>query len=73
MINELHKRDDTIGINVEPNEGERTLLCSNESGIRSPSLDLTDNISQEKEMLLHALAAILVEAIVWQSQNESKQ
>ena len=73
MIKELHKRGNTTGINVEPNEGERTLLCSNESGIRFPSLDLTVNISQDKEKLLYELAEILVEAIIWQSQNERKQ
>lgn len=73
MIKELHKRVNVTDINVEPNEGERTLLCSNESDIRFPSLDLTSNISQEKEKLLHELAEILVEAIIWQSQNERKQ
>ena len=72
-MKKLHKRDDTISINVEPNEGGRTLLCSNESGIRFPSLDLTVSISQEKERLLYELANILVEAIVWHSQNEFNQ
>ncbi len=46
MLKKLDKRNNTTGIHVEPNEGEGTLLSSNESGIPSPSLDYKYCISQ---------------------------
>lgn len=48
-------------INVEPNEGERTLLSSNESGMRSPSLDFLDTSADSvtEEMILDYLARII--------------
>lgn len=59
----LHKRGKTISINVEPDEGERSLLCSNESGIRFPSLDFLDTSSDNvsEDMLLDYLAQIISE------------
>jgi hypothetical protein len=61
MIKKLHKGEDTTGIFLEPNEGERTLLCSNESGMRSPFLGFLDtsaaNVSDE--MILDYLARII--------------
>lgn len=46
---------------LEPNEGERILLCSNESNSRSPSLDFldtsADNVSED--MILDYLARII--------------
>ncbi|MBL7737794.1 MAG: hypothetical protein JNK14_01155 [Chitinophagaceae bacterium] len=65
-MNELDKRENTIAIDVELNEGERTLLSSNESGMRSPSLDLAANHCQQEDALLQELAHILAEAIIWQ-------
>lgn len=62
-MNKLHKRGKTISINVEPDEGERSLLCSNESGTRSPSLDFLDTSSDDvsEDMLLDYLAHIISE------------
>jgi hypothetical protein len=57
----LHKRANTALINVEPNEGERTLLCSSKGGIRSPSLDFIDTSSDAvaEDMILDQLAGII--------------
>lgn len=66
----LHKEHKPTDIYFEPNEGERTSLCSNKGGMRSPSLDLSEKISPEYEMLLQQLAEILVEAIFWHYENE---
>lgn len=58
-MKELDKRENTANIYVEPNEGERTLLSSNESGKRSPSLDFDSLIPDN--ILLDQLASILVD------------
>jgi hypothetical protein len=62
MLKKLDKRD-TINENVEPNEGERTLLSSNKGGMRSPSLDFLDTSSDNvtDEMVLDYLAQIIAE------------
>jgi hypothetical protein len=73
MLKKLHKRKNTTVTSIEPNEGERTLLCSNESGMRSPSLDLEHTFSQEEKMLLEQLAGILAEAIIWESIHGIKE
>ena len=69
MIKKLHKRKDTALINIEPNEGERTLLCSNKGGMRSPSLDLGITPESTEEELIGILADILVEGFLWQHEH----
>ncbi len=65
MINTLHKRENTTDIKVEPNEGERTLLCSNRSSMRSPSLDFDVNSpSITDEILVDYLAEIFVDGFL---------
>ncbi|MCW3105986.1 MAG: hypothetical protein JWQ09_492 [Segetibacter sp.] len=60
-MKKLHERDHTIGINVELNEGEGSLLCSNESGKPFPSLDFLDTSSDDvtEDMILQYLAGII--------------
>lgn len=69
----LGKRETTTINIVEPKEGERTLLPSDESGQRSPSLDIDNKPS--KEQLLNELADIFVESILWEINhgNESEK
>jgi len=73
MLDKLHKRENTTAINIEPNEGERTLLCSYRSSNRSPSLDLEvlDNATEDE--LIGILADILVEAFMWQHEHGTEQ
>lgn len=63
MIKKLHKRDKTTETFLEPNEGERTLLCSNESGMRSPFLGFLDTSSGNvnDEIILDYLAKIIAD------------
>jgi hypothetical protein len=69
MINKLHKRENATAINIEPNEGERPLLCSNRSSTRSPSLDLETLKNASQDELIGILADILVEAFMWQHEQ----
>ncbi len=69
MIKKLHKRE-SHNRQFEPNEGERTLLCSNNGDGRSPSLGSEKQFSEEEEEQLRALAEIIVEAILWQINHE---
>ena len=69
MIKKLHKRKNTADIDFEPNEGERTLLCSNKGGMRSPSLDLGINPDSTQDELIGILANILVEGFLWQYEH----
>lgn len=57
----LGKGGNTNKIFVEPEEGERTLLPSSKSGIRSPSLDFLDTSSDivTEDMALEYLAQII--------------
>jgi hypothetical protein len=58
----LHKRDNATVVSDEHNDGERTLLCSNESSIRSPSLSLLEAFPLSPEVqMLDELASILVD------------
>ena len=61
MMKKLDRRKNTTLINVEPNEGERTLLSSNKGGIRSPSLDFLDTSADNvtEDMILDYLASII--------------
>ena len=69
-INLLHKRENTAAKKVEPKEGERTLLCSNESGRPSPSLDLdSDSHLVSEKMLLDQLAEIIVDIFLLQQHD----
>lgn len=68
-MKKLDKRDNITGIDFEPNEGERTLLSSNESDMRSPSLDLGINANSTEEELIKVLARILVEGFLAQYEN----
>lgn len=65
-MKKLHKRENTTAIHFEPNEGERTLLCSNKGGMRSPSLDLGISPDSTQDELIGILADILVEGFLWQ-------
>ena len=73
MLNKLHKGENTADISFEPNEGERTLLCSNESGMRSPSLDLGITPDSPEDELINILADILVEGFLWQHEHGKQQ
>lgn len=68
-MKKLHKRENTTCIDFEPNEGERTLLCSNKGGMRSPSLDLGISPDSTPEELIGILADILVEGFLWQHEH----
>lgn len=73
MIDKLHKRDNR-DISVEPNEGERTLLCSNRSGLRSPSLDFDPNSPLiTEEFLVDHLIDILIEGFLAILENDSEK
>lgn len=51
-----------IGSNVEPEAGERTLLCSNTADIRSPALGIyEDNDEISHQIVLEYLAKLLVD------------
>jgi hypothetical protein len=71
-MKKLHKRDKITAIQVEPNEGGRTLLCSNESDQRSPSLDLINNTAAEYELIKN-LSEILVEGFLWHYEHANGQ
>ncbi|MFN8288963.1 MAG: hypothetical protein U0U70_01780 [Chitinophagaceae bacterium] len=60
-MNSLDKREITESILIEPEEGERTLLSSNRSGLRSPSLDFLDTSADTvtEDMALEYLAHII--------------
>jgi len=73
MLKKLDKRENVIGIHVEPNAGERALLSSDNSGVRSPALDLKDTITEEQKKLLDQLAEILVEGFLWQYEHGEQQ
>lgn len=64
IMDSLHKRE-AKNI-VEPNEGERTLLCSNKGGIRSPSLDLQELQNATQDRFIQILAGILFRAFKWE-------
>lgn len=61
MLKKLHKRNKLIRIDFEPNEGERTLLCSNKGGMRSPSLDYLDTSAKSvtEDLALEYLSQII--------------
>lgn len=72
-MNKLHKGESTAHIDFEPNEGERTLLCSNKGGMRSPSLDLGITPESTEEDLIGILANILVEGFLWLHEHGKHQ
>lgn len=72
MLKKLHKRENTLDTSFEPNEGERTLLCSNKGSMRSPSLDLGITPASTEDELIGILADILVEAFLWQHEHVPK-
>lgn len=65
----LHNSAEHIGLNVEPKEGERALLCSNTADMRSPSLGVTNEF-ESRESTLDYLASILVEAYFDHKEHE---
>ena len=72
MLKKLHKRNNTLDTDLEPNEGERTLLCSNKGGMRSPSLDLGIHADSTEDELIGILADILVEGFILQHKHGEK-
>lgn len=73
MTNKQHKDYDT-NENVEPNEGERTLLCCNKTGIRSPSLDFSKQHEiNDDTTLLDQLSDILVAIFLEQEDAKHHQ
>lgn len=69
MIQSLHKGNHITPIPNESDEGERTLLCSNRGGMRSPSLDFLDTSAEDvsEEIILTYLASIISEIYLNQS------
>ena len=67
-MKKLDKRECTT-IDFEPKEGERTLLSSNRSSTRSPSLDLGISNDSTQDELIGILADILVEGFLWQHEH----
>lgn len=59
-MQKLHNGENNAEI-LEPNEGERSLLCSNRSSVRSPSLDFLDTSADtvSEDMILDYLARII--------------
>ncbi len=72
MLKKLHKRNYPTSIDFEPNEGERTLLCSNKGGMRSPSLDLGIHSDSTEDQLISILTDILVEGFLWHHEHGEK-
>lgn len=64
-MKKLGEREHIVSNNFEPKEGERTLLPSSRSGIRSPSLDLGISPDSTEDELIGILADILVEGFLW--------
>lgn len=58
-----------IGLQVEPKEGERTLLSCNTADIRSPSLGINNEFESD-DAALEYLAQILVQAYFDYKNNE---
>jgi hypothetical protein len=72
-MKKLHKGLINKGANVESNEGERGLLCSNKALVRSPSLDFNPNKDfVSEDVALDYLASILVE-IYLHTKHATKQ
>ena len=71
-MKKLGKREYIASNSFELNEGERTLLPSSRSGMRSPSLDLGISPDSTEDELIGILADILVEGLLWQ-QKHGKQ
>jgi hypothetical protein len=69
IMKKLDERVNTISIEFEPSEGERTLLSSNKGGMRSPSLDLGLTPDSSEDELIKILAQILVEGFLWQHKH----
>lgn len=69
MLKKLHKRSKPINNDFEPNEGERTLLCSNKGGMRSPSLDYLDTSAKTmtEDTALEYLSQII--SMIYLKQN----
>lgn len=68
-MKKLGKREHPVSNSFEPNEGERTLLPSSKSGMRSPSLDLGISPDSTEDELIGILADILVEGFLWQHEH----
>ena len=65
MLKLQDKGEHPTEINIEPNEGEQTLLSCNKGGICSPSLDFdTDSPLVSEAMLLDQLASIIVQIFI---------
>ena len=72
MLKKLHKRNSIVYKPFEPEEGERSLLCSNKDDTRSPSLDLEITSQTTRQELIGILAKIIVEGFLWEH-NHAKQ
>ena len=72
MMNMRHKGESITLNNVEPNEGERTLLCRNKSDTRSLSLDLEGFENASQDELIGILADILLEAFLWEHEHRNE-
>lgn len=61
IMKKLGKREHPVSNSFDPNEGERTLLPSSKSGMRSPSLDFTNTSAETftDDMALEYLAKII--------------
>lgn len=61
MLQELDKTEHTSEEDIAPNEGERTVLSSDNDGMRSPSLDFLDTSADNvtEDMILDYLARII--------------
>jgi len=63
---ELHKNQINNQL-IEPKEGQRGFLCSNNDPFRCPSLE---NVINEEEQSLEFLSMILVKAFIKKKKNE---
>lgn len=57
-MNELHKGQYGV-TELEPNEGQRGLLCSNKASLRCPSLSSSSPLSKETLSALEELGGVL--------------
>jgi hypothetical protein len=60
-MSELNKGSKNIGLHVESKEGERGLLFSNKANVRSPSLDVDQDVFSEEKQNLIGVFSILLE------------
>ncbi len=71
-MEELHEKENT-NTNIQPKDGQRDFLCSNNLVNRCPSLDFINPNDVSEEAALDYLASILAKALIHKKKNEINQ